>query len=45
MPLKEEGGDVMAALALAGGLGDLDDVAANITSAEVVDEAVRDPIQ
>ena len=41
----EEDGDVMAALALAGGMGDLDDLAANITSAEVVDEAIRDQIQ
>ena len=41
----EEDGDVMAALALAGGMGDFDDLAANITSAEVVDEAIRDQIQ
>ena len=41
----EEDGDVMAALALAGGLGDLDDLKANLTVAEIADEAIRDQIQ
>ena len=38
----EEEGDVMAALALAGGLGDLEDLEANLTVAEIADEAIRE---
>ena len=41
----EEDGDVMAALALAGGLGDLEDLEANLTVAEIADEAIRDHSQ
>ena len=38
----EEEGDVMAALALAGGLGGLEDLEANLTVAEIADEAIRE---
>ena len=41
----EEEGDVMAALALAGGLGGLEDLEANLTVAEIADEAIRDQTQ
>ena len=45
MELEDDPGDVMAALALAGGLGNLEDMEANLTVAEIADEAIRDQSQ